>query len=48
MIIRLYDGTLIEININDFLTDESYYENIMKIKQKIPEFFIIFSKCSIL
>ena len=34
MIIRLYDGTLIEININDFTTDENYYDNIMKLKQK--------------
>lgn len=31
-----YDGTLVEININDYLTDADYYKEIMKIMGSRP------------
>ena len=32
MIFRTNDGRLIELNINDFITDSEYYNEIMKLK----------------
>lgn len=32
MLIRSSGGGLVEININDFLTDEEYYKEIIRIK----------------
>uniref|UniRef100_A0A6C0AYC1 Uncharacterized protein n=1 Tax=viral metagenome TaxID=1070528 RepID=A0A6C0AYC1_9ZZZZ len=32
MLFRKYNGELVEININDFLTDTDYYKEIMGIK----------------
>ena len=32
MLFRKYNGELVEININDFLTDNDYYKKIMRIK----------------
>lgn len=31
MIIRNYDGNLVEININDFLTDLDYYKEVINL-----------------
>jgi len=33
MIFRTKSGYLIEININDYLTDSEYYNEIIKLKQ---------------
>ena len=33
MIFRTKDGALIEININNFITDTEYYNEIMKLKE---------------
>ena len=32
MLIRTQSGTLLEININDFLTDSDYYKELLYIK----------------
>ena len=39
MIIRSYDGKLVEIKINDFINDKEYYKQIILIKfnLSIPE-----------
>ena len=37
MLFRTKEG-FIEININDFITDEAYYEKIMSLKEKLLNF----------
>ena len=32
MIVRSYDGTLVEIRINDFINDKEYYKKMILIK----------------
>ena len=36
MLFRLANGNLVEININEFLTDADYYKEIIRVKGRTP------------